>query len=1052
MRSIQKLCARLFAVAFVLTLTSAPAFGQASSTGGALSGVVADQQGGVLPGVTVTARNADTGLERASKTDANGGFRFPALPSGNYEIRVNATGFAPLKRTGIVLRVGDEANLKLVLNVTGATETVNITAAAPVTEPARTQISSTIDEQAIRELPINGRRWSNFVTLTPGVTPDGSFGLISFRGISGLLNNNTIDGADNNQAFFSEERGRTRLNYVVSQESIKEFQVNTQNYSPEFGRAAGGVVNAVTKSGTNQLRGSGFYYLRDDALNARNPLDFTTVRNANGSLSRVPVKPADRRQQFGGTLGGPIKKDRLFWFFSYDQQKRNFPANAQPSTATFFQECYTQGIAAAACDQAVAFILPQTGVMPRRGDQWIFLPKIDWQITANQLFSASYNYTKWDSPNGIQSQPVITNAASNNGTDRVRADIVNLRLTSTLSPSLLNEARFQYGRDFESQLPNAPNTVGLNIGSATAGNSGTGFNLGMAEFLPRNKFPDERKLQWVDSLTVARGEHTFKFGGDVSRALDVIDNLRFGGGYYNYAVRNNRSALANFALDLATPGQRNYANYRQAFGPAAVSFHTWDLNFFAQDEWKLRPNLTLNYGVRYETIKMPQPLLPNPAVPETQRIPEDHNNLGPRIGAAWDLFNDHKTVLRIGYGVYYGRIINSAIFNALTVTGAPGSVVNIDFNATNGPVYPNRFASQPTGGTIPRPDIFFFADELRAPLIHQGDIVIERELRQNLSVSASYLTSRGRDLPLFFDRNLPPSDRAQDFLILDANNSVLRTAQLPIFRATRPNAAFARMMEQQSAVRSSYDAFVAQVNQRFARGLQFQAHYTIASARDNGQTSTTFTSNFPTALNQFALQDEWGRSRFHVRHRFIGNFVWELPLFRRHANAAVKTLLGGWKLNGIVTLQSGATVEQRVNGNLPTFRGPDGVLIAPTSSGPNGSGGSLRVPFEPRNAFNQRPLQNIDLRLAKEFRIGERFRLDFIAEAFNLFNRTNVFGVNQNEYNLGTASPTGGACASATTGPCLPAFRPNNTFLETSSAQSTLYRERQMQVAVRLNF
>jgi hypothetical protein len=510
---------------------------------------------------------------------------------------------------------------------------------------------------------------------------------------------------------------------------VKEFQVNTQNYSPEFGRAAGGVVNAVTKSGTNQIRGSAFYYLRDDEFNARNPLDFTNVRRSDGTIGRVAVKPDDRRQQFGGTIGGPIKTDTAFWFFSYDQQKRNFPLNAQPSAPTFFTDCVdggTTGVPAGACAQAINFILPQTGLYGRKGDQWIFLPKFDWQVARDHQFSASYNYMKWDSPNGIQTQPVVNIAESNNGTDEVRVDILNLRLTSTVSATQLNEFRFQYGRDFEAQNPNAPDSVGLNIGSGGPGNSGTGFNMGIAEFLPRAKFPDERKYQFVDNYSVYHGNHSFKFGLDLVKSTDNIDNLRFGAGYYNYGFRNNRQGIQNFAIDLVTPGARNYTRYTQAFGLAEDSFSTWDINFFAQDEWKVRPNITLNYGFRYEYIKMPESILPNLLVPETAEIPEDKNNFGPRIGVAWDVFNDRKTVVRAGWGIYYGRIINSAVFNGRTVTGAPGSSFNLDFTPAVGPVYPNVFASVPTAGTTPRPSIFYFDPNIDSPEIRQADLAIER--------------------------------------------------------------------------------------------------------------------------------------------------------------------------------------------------------------------------------------------------------------------------------------------------------------------------------------
>ncbi|MGH9829191.1 MAG: TonB-dependent receptor plug domain-containing protein, partial [Blastocatellia bacterium] len=423
-----------------------------------------------------------------------------------------------VKQTGINLRVGDDLDLKLDMKPSGTSEVVNITAEAAIADPGKTQVATTVGQRQIEDLPVNGRRWSQFVLLTPGVTMDGSFGLISFRGISGLLNNNTIDGSDNNQAFFSEERGRTRINYVVSQDSIKEFQVNTQNYSAEFGRAAGGVVNAVTKSGGNAFHGSAFYYIRDVSMNARNPLSFiTTGVTASGSPIREAINPDDRRQQFGGDFSGPIIKDKLFFFFTYDQQKRNFPINAQPGSPTFLASCGAPATAAQ-CANALNFIIPQTGLSPRQGNQWIFFPKIDWQINQNNQFSASYNYLNWNSPNGIQTQPVVNFTDSANGPDRVRADILIFRVVSTISSSKLNEARFQFGRDFEFEPANDPNGVGL----ALVGSSG--LNIGPPNFLPRAKFPDEKKLQLVDNFSIFRGAHTIKFGADILRSSDAVDN------------------------------------------------------------------------------------------------------------------------------------------------------------------------------------------------------------------------------------------------------------------------------------------------------------------------------------------------------------------------------------------------------------------------------------------------------------------------------------------------------------------------------------------------
>ena len=270
--------------------------------------------------------------------------------------------------------------------------------------------------------------------MTPGVAPDGDFGLISFRGISGLLNNSTVDGGDNNQAFFSEERGRTRISSSISQDAVREFQVNTSNYSAEFGRAAGGVVNTVTKSGTNEFHGSAFYYIRDNRWGARNAFSF---------LNGVGIKPKDERHQFGGSIGGPIVKDKLFFFFSYDQQKRDFPALATTSNPTYLNAINLadandsqgvtlagRGITQAQTDAGLNFLRGLTGEVPRKGDQLLLLPKIDWTINDKNTISVVYNRMRWDSPGGVQTQAVIFRGTNSFGSDFVEIDTLNARWNS----------------------------------------------------------------------------------------------------------------------------------------------------------------------------------------------------------------------------------------------------------------------------------------------------------------------------------------------------------------------------------------------------------------------------------------------------------------------------------------------------------------------------------------------------------------------------------------------------------------------------------------------
>src|SRR5438876_7712972 len=402
-----------------------------------------------------------------------------------------------------------------------------------------------MNQVSLNNLPANGRRWSNFAILTPGAVPDGTFGLISFRGISGLLNSSTVDGGDNNQAFFSEERGRTRIGYVVSQAAIREFQVNTSNFSAEYGRSAGGVINAVTKSGTNEFHGSAFLFDRNNKWGARNPNSFISTFD-NGVVGKAALKPKDVRYQFGGAVGGPIVKDKAFFFFSYDQQKRNFPGVAVFSTANYLNTVSrptltARGLTTPQIDSALSFLTSLTGETPRRGDQRLLLPKFDWQLTKNHLFTATYNRLRWKSPAGVQTGATVTRDRAGFGNDFVEIDSLNLRLSSTLSPKLVNEFRFQWARELDSAfaqpgLPGEPTTANGFSPQVTLTN---GLTFGKANFLDRVALPNERRFQFADNMTYSSGNHTFKVGYDINRVRDIDNNLFTGAGAYTYSGIND---------------------------------------------------------------------------------------------------------------------------------------------------------------------------------------------------------------------------------------------------------------------------------------------------------------------------------------------------------------------------------------------------------------------------------------------------------------------------------------------------------------------------------
>jgi hypothetical protein len=1081
-----------------------------STTTGAIGGVVTNPNKEVVPGASVAVRNMDTNKEDVATSDDSGRFKVANLQPGKYAVKVNSPGFGELSQENIVVEIGRETSLELGLAVGAVTGTVDVTAEAPVINTTQQDFSQNINQTSINELPINGRRWSNFALLTPGAVPDGTFGLISFRGISGLLNNNTIDGGDNNQAFFAEERGRTRISYSVSQAAIREFQVNTSSYSAEYGRSAGGVVNAVTKSGTNEFHGSAFYYQRNNKWGARNPRSFIT-RNINGVFTPVAFKPEDVRHQFGGTIGGPIVKDKVFFFFSYDQQNRDFPGVATYTALDFLNRADTcaltaprgavvttatasgsqvfcpafgvtnpttsnartgslavgKGLTTAQVNNVLNFLNSLSGEVERTGDQKLFLPKIDWNINDKNVFTATYNRLRWESPAGVQTQAINQRAKDNFGDDGVNIDSLNLKLASTITPTLLNEFRFQWGRDNEFQfsqppLPGEPtNSVG---GRSPQTIIAQGFSFGIPEFLERPSFPDERRWQFADTVTMSLGNHTVKFGGDINFVKDIINNLRFSGGEFNYTGNANAinfyGGLNDFIIDytnFATTGGINIntqcysstrnvgrcygGNYNQGLGVLGLTMKTTDLNYFIQDDWRLSPRLTLNLGLRYEYQRNPDPLNVNPGLPQTNNKVDDRNNFGPRLGFAYDLTGDGKTSLRGGWGLYYGRVINSTVYNALVNTGVgiDRAQRQVTVTATSGiaPVYPNLISA----GTLTTPAVQYFDDDFQLPQIHQMDVIFEREIARNTVVSASYLASYGNSLPNFVDTNLNAPNRWGTFTAVGGPFNGVQW-QIPLFLGARPNPAFAQITEIRSDVFSKYHALVLQANRRLTNGLQFQTNYTLSRASDNGQSSVTFTSNNLPA-NAFDQQNENGLSAFDRRQKFVASVVYNTDY--KFESSAARAILNGWTIAPILNAFSGQRVTATVS-NTVSPANNFGINLSTPGGGVNGSGGATRFSYLPRNYFKQPNIWYVDMRLSRRFNITEGTNIEVLAEAFNLFNRTQVTAVNASLYSIDTTGSL------ANPRPFVNFNGGANGFFSVTGADSTLFRERQVQLAVRFEF
>jgi hypothetical protein len=1066
---------------------------------GTITGTVTDSSKSVVHNASVTVLNTDTGISRRLQTNSAGIYNAPFLQPGHYEVTVSGSGFGTVAQKNLTLQVGQTLTIDAVLPVASASSTVLVSSAAPLLDPERTDVSQVVNERMISNLPVNGRRWDNFVLLTPNVAPDGNTGLISYRGISGLYNSNQVDGTNNNQAFFSEARGRSiGAPYVYSQDSIKEFQSAASSYSAEFGQAAGGQINAITKSGTNNMHGDLFYLLRYPSLNALDPLSkFQGIQNNNPLLLTQPVH---QQQQFGGSIGGPFIKDKLFYFLTYDGFRKVNPifytsttsaaalthfgnnTYVNPTNSQPVNTCYAP-LTTAQCTAAADYLISLINSYPRNIKQDIFFPKIDYQINQSNHLSTSFLWQNFAEPNGYNTSTSVTNGSiTQNGPAYFHERFFVASLDSVLSSNTANQFRFQWSRDLETAGTNSPGPA-VNISGVSA--------YGETLALPRAAFPDEHRIEFADTLTTTRGRHTLKAGVDLNFIHEVLINLFQGNGNYYYFQGSNATNFANWVQDVyQVNGGQHYNSFAQVHDPITGvgkdDFWNKNLAGFVEDSWKARSNVTINAGLRYDVQLVPQPPKPNTTSPlaqyYTSTINISYHMLQPRLGIAWQA--TPTTVVRAGYGIFYGLNSNSTYYTMRVENG----VYQQQYNVSLG-VFKTDANGQPVAGTYPSyapvaPNVFFTppGPPLAAPFSgattsqaintnpplsslafrgmdphflnpysHAMDIAVEQQLPGRMTLSIGYVGNRGMRLPVFIDANVDPTSAVPTtYDIVNSTGATVKQVTLP-FYTKRVTTANQSVLTGFSSVNSWYNSMAATLKKPFAHGLELLLNYTWAHAMDGGQVSGvngTFNGT-DTPLDPFNRKAEYARSDLDMRGRFVGSIVYS-PTLGFISNKLLHYAANGWTFSGTATEQTGFPLTQTMSNSPKSLVGDGGLTGAEVSLYNSGTGGRVPNAIARRNAFPGPGVHNIDFRISRSFPIHNNIRLELMGEAFNLANHRNILSVSTTGYQYYTPNAAKSPCLNHSNG-CLAPYT-SVPFATPTSTSSILYGPRQLQLTGKFYF
>jgi hypothetical protein len=998
---------------------------------GSIRGKVSDPSGGLLAAAKITSKNVDTGLTRDGVTNEEGTYVLAELPAGTYTVTVNAPGFAPVAQN-VVVSVGLDTTADFaMLKVQQHQDSVTVTENAPLVETTRDVLGEVVDQRLVSELPLNGRDFGKLVALSPGTTVDpsgvagtqGGFGQFNINGNRDRSNNYTLDGTDNNDPFFNN----SALNQVgiggapaslLPIDAIQEFNLQS-GFGAEYGRNSGSVVNIVTKSGTNKLHGSGFEFLRNSALDARN------------YFNTQPHKSVFQNNNFGGSLGGPIIKNKTFFFGAYEGQRERVgsdflllvPTQAQIQSARAIALPLNGGVINPGLDSILAFY-PQSstgqiaGTVRDKNDGDNFIAKVDHNLSDTELITVRYAFSRdsqvfpFGSPGGFGAGSRLPQFAQ---TSPTRVQVVSGSLLSTLSSSRINEVRFGYSRyttSFSSLDANFdPSSIGLNFGTGKLGLPEFDFtnieNLGATGFsVPRGR--TSGTYQILDNFTWLHGKHTLKFGGEFRRAgiSNFNDNLERGIFQFTAGVGLSSDPVVDALANFYTGGSQD-----TSFCCSFVSVDTGNtqrttynngFSFFGQDDYRVTSNFTLNAGLRWEyfgPLSEKNNLLSNLgrdgnlAVVGTDGLNglyrRDLHDFGPRIGFAWSARKN--TVVRAGYGIYYDYVPQDLFIANFTSSAGvatnpigPQAVLpmNFDptaFNGTN-PTPNSPIMSVATSGPY---NVFVTPQNFHSPYTQNWNLNVQQRFAENASLEIGYVGSKGTKLVRLTDLNEP-----------DANGN-------------RPNSNFSAIDELTPSSSSSYNALQTIVRIQSLHHLSGFASYVYSKSIDDASDGIDFVPGAAFPQDPGNLAAERGPSSFDTRQRFTAALNYDLPPWK-----ALRGLGSGWQLNTIIGIQTGRPIpiansfdnsgrfyfNQRpnvvsgVNPILSNWNPVTGYLNPLAFSQPaDGTFGNLG-----RNAIFGPGYRNWDFSISKNTLLGERVNLQFRAELFNLLNHPNFALPNHN--------------------------------------------------------